>query len=178
MFLNQMILALIWIFLWNDCHLHSIPKGPSYPVPGNFPVLQLSGGYTAREVWERVFLCLVKNCHTPPMLCKMKWLLQIGLCSSSNVLDVTQLSSFSLVIIGLMFWGKILKKTAELAATSKINLVTIKIIFNRVSIYKLLFFGWLHTDVDLKEEVRDFHLLLIILCWLQIIEIEGMWNKV
>lgn len=56
------------------------------------------------------------------------------------------------------------KKTAEVAATSKINLVTIKIIFNRIAIYKLLFFHWLYTDVDLKEEVRDFHLLLIILC--------------
>lgn len=52
-----------------------------------------------------------------------------------------------------------LKKTAELAATSKINLVTIKIIFNKVAIYKLLFFSWLYTDVDLKKEVRDFHLL-------------------
>lgn len=51
------------------------------------------------------------------------------------------------------------KKTAEVAATSKINLVTIKIIFNKVAIYKLLFFGWLYTDVDLKKEVRDFHLL-------------------
>lgn len=37
-----------------------------------------------------------------------------------------------------------LKKTAEFAATSKINLVTIKIIFNNVAIYKLLFFGWLY----------------------------------
>lgn len=64
-----------------------------------------------------------------------------------------------------MFWGKnIFKKTSEVAATSKINLVTIKIIFNRVAIYKLLFFRWLYTDVDLKEEVRDFHLFLIILC--------------
>lgn len=53
---------------------------------------------------------------------------------------------------------KNLKKTAEFAATSKIHLVTIKIIFNKVAIYKLLFFGWLYTDVDLKKEVCDFHL--------------------
>ena len=64
-----------------------------------------------------------------------------------------------------MFWGKIffLKKTAEVAATSKINLVTIKIIFNSCHIQASIF-HWLYTDVNLKEEVRAFHLLLIILC--------------
>lgn len=60
--------------------------------------------------------------------------------------------------------GKIFKKPEEDAVTSKINLVTIKIILNRVVIYKLLFFDWLYTDVVLKEEVCDFHLLVIILC--------------
>ena len=56
-----------------------------------------------------------------------------------------------------------LKKTAEVAATSKINLVTIKIIFNSCHIQASIF-HWLYTDVNLKEEVPAFHLLLIILC--------------
>ena len=114
---------------------------------------------TLQERYVKAFFSVLHLRTVTHFQCHVKWSDRYKQYSSNpNVLDMAQFC-FSLAITGLMFWKKKLKKTAEVAATSKINLVTIKIIFNKVPIYKLLFFGWLYTDVDLKKEVRDFHRL-------------------
>lgn len=138
--------------------VYNFPSAPAVLCQGIFLYYNLLDWH-CKEVCGRVFCALLENPHTYPMLCKIRWLLQIGFFKSKCVwcgpilfFPCNNRVNF-LRGMGIFFF-----LTAEDAATSKIKLVTIKIIFNRVVIYKLLFFGWLYTDVYLKEEVHDFHL--------------------
>lgn len=120
----------------------SPPRAPAVLFQGIFLHSNLLEATLQERCVEEYFCALPENCHTSPMLliCKMKWLLQIGLFHYKYAWYGPSLS-FSFAITGLMFWGKeffFLRKLQKLLLHQKSTWLLLKL-YLTVAIYKLLF---------------------------------------
>ena len=96
---------------------------------------------------EEFFCALLENGRTSPMLCKMKWLLQIGLFKSKCAW-CDPILSFSFAITGLMFWKKncFLRKLQKLLLHQKSTWLLLKLYLTELP-YTSFYFSTGYTQM-------------------------------